>query len=298
MSKEVELLKKLIARASDRASSENEKQAALKRATGIVSELSATDCAQETEEYIAQLEAEREGFLRSSRKTYEIIRDLERDVATYKLRAERAEKTLRAAEKRLNSLGEQTEQPNVRLGRNGSTKATETATNGSNQNGNDFEAHRCETGYLHYEDLAARAHAIFGRAHWRGALAYHLGISIKVMSAWKTVDLVPASFVAELERMTEVERQPASRQPWTPDEHQALKALINARQTNLEAARILSARFGRRLYESSIAGQRRRLGREGWSVERRPGHTGAPPLARRAAGRASRDHAVTERASG
>lgn len=295
MSREAKLLEKLIARASDQASSPNEVQVALKRAATIAAELLDAERAQD--EYIAELESERDSLQHSRRKALQTIGSLERDVAALKLRSERAEKALKDAEKRLKSLGELSEQSNVRLGRNGSAKSTETAANGSNRNGNDFEAYHCRTGYLRYEDLAARAQAIFGRAQWRGALAYHLEISLKVMSAWRTVDLVPASFVAELERMTEVERQPASRQPWKPDEHQVLKDLLDAGQTNLEAARILSARFGRRLYENSIAGQRRRLRREGWTVQCRAEHAGAPPLAGRAAGRPSREHGVTKGSS-
>lgn len=298
MNNQIKLLQSLIARAGDRASAPNEVQKALAAAAGIAARFSKIRGAQDDENSIAEPEGTRAHPPSFTYKAYQIMRELEEEVARYKLRSERAEAALTIAERRIELLNKQLKQPSVPEASGSDLKTFDIPVADGSGHRRFAKERGSKAEYIKFADFEVRASSVFGRAGWRSALAYHLNIPIRTMSAWKTVDLVPAAIVAKLERMTAVDRLPASRQPWTPAEHQALKGLLNAGQTNLEAARTLSARFGRRLYESSIAGQRRRLRREGWSVERRAAHTGVPPLARRAAGRPPRDHAATERVNG
>ncbi|MGH1587295.1 hypothetical protein ACRBEV_01785 [Methylobacterium phyllosphaerae] len=188
------------------------------------------------------------------------MRELENNVATYKLRSERAEAALKDAERCIELLNRELEQSRLSLASGRHPKNLNIkATNDAERRDLARKEETFEVVYLRFADLEVRARSVFGRAGWRSALAYHLNISIGVMSAWGKVGVVPAAFVAKLERMNEVERQPASRQPWTPDEHQALRDLLDAGQTNLEIARTLSREFNRQLYEGSVVNQRRRL---------------------------------------
>ncbi len=124
--------------------------------------------------------------------------------------------------------------------------------------------------YMRFSVFRQRATAIYGRDRWKSAFATAAGISIKELNAWETVDTIPAALAVKLDALTEEQRRPASRKPWTGDDIKRLKQVLDAGKSDLEAAHILSVHLGRRLHETSIAGQRRRLFRDtGWLPRRK-----------------------------
>ena len=270
MINQVERLKKLIARANDSASSPAEIATALNHAAKIVIKIPSLRTT-EADEEIAELEAERDRLRRWNSKAVETMQRLENEAALLKRRSERAEEALKVANKSIEALTKRFGQAQPKQDRPdlGSTPGI-ASTDGISQVSLGSTVSDAGADYIPFETYAVRARTKIGRAAWRAAVAYHLNISLKLMSAWKMVGLVPAAFLARLEEMTDVERQSASRDRWTAAEHHALKGLLNEGKGNLEVARMLSAKFDRRLYESSIVSQRRRLRQDdGWAPARR-----------------------------
>ena len=122
--------------------------------------------------------------------------------------------------------------------------------------------------YAPFGLFAEHARLRFGRKTWKSAFAFDVGITVKEINAWKTVDLVPAEWAATLDRLSHEERKAASRQPWTDDERARLRELLEHGFSDLAAAQLLTGELGRRLLEPTITGQRRRLSKEGGWVAR------------------------------
>jgi predicted RNase H-like nuclease (RuvC/YqgF family) len=125
--------------------------------------------------------------------------------------------------------------------------------------------------YVNFADFARRAGQSYARKLWKSAFAFEAAITIKEMNAWETVGLAPAVWLAKLDALTEEQRKPTARKPWTAKERARLQAILDQGHTDLATARILTGEFGRRIYESSITTQRRQLFRqEGWAPQCRP----------------------------
>jgi hypothetical protein len=90
------------------------------------------------------------------------------------------------------------------------------------------------------------------------------------LNCWQGAKIFPADKAAMLDNLAPEQRKPASRERWTSADLERLKAVLPAVASDLEAAQILSAEFGRRLFEPSVTKQRRFLfSTEGWKPERK-----------------------------
>jgi hypothetical protein len=129
--------------------------------------------------------------------------------------------------------------------------------------------------YTSFEEFKRKALANYGRDYWHSAFAHEAGITVKQLRAWETVDLIPDQLAAKLDGFGEEQRKPASRKQWSFAENERLKELLSDGADYLEAARVLSREFGRRIFEGSISRRRQVLFREeGWSPAPRSGAFG------------------------
>jgi hypothetical protein len=126
--------------------------------------------------------------------------------------------------------------------------------------------------YVTFDSFGASAGRTYGRKLWKSAFAFEAGITVKEINAWETVGLAPADWLAKLDALTDYQRKPTARKPWTAEERARLRAVLDQGHSDLATAQILTEEFGRRLYESSVANQRRQLFRNnGWAPQGRPG---------------------------
>jgi hypothetical protein len=116
--------------------------------------------------------------------------------------------------------------------------------------------------FMTYSAFAEEAERKFGRKHFKSAFAFHGGIPIKQLRAYKIAGVIPVSMVSVLRAMTDEQCKPASRKRWSEGELDQLEEFLNRGESTLSIARALSCRFGRPVYETSIMGKRRRLVRE------------------------------------
>ena len=152
--------------------------------------------------------------------------------------------------------------------------------------------------YISFRSLAAKAERIFGHRRWKPALAAALGMSMKELNGWQNANAFPAHMAKRLDEFTIDQLKSASRQPWTVDEIERLKVLLETGASDLDTAQTLSAEFGRRIYEPSVTRQRRRLFRiEGWKPVLKARRSVVTPQARQASPRPSRSRASQIRES-
>ncbi|TXN17220.1 hypothetical protein FV219_00915 [Methylobacterium sp. WL122] len=127
--------------------------------------------------------------------------------------------------------------------------------------------HKADTGaqYVEFATISELAMNRCGRATWKSAVAFSINMPIRMLNAWKAVGIFPAHLVAHIDALSDHDYEPSSRQRWSSDEIDRLKVVLHEGRSDLEAAVILSKEFGRRIYETSVTYQRRRLFRiENW----------------------------------
>jgi hypothetical protein len=120
----------------------------------------------------------------------------------------------------------------------------------------------CGRVYVQFSDFAASATKCFRRARWKSAFAFEANMTLKMVNAWETVGLMPAEFASYLKGLSPEQLKNASRQPWTREEVARLAELVPSGESDSNLAHLLSREFGRRIFESAVTTQRRRLRRE------------------------------------
>lgn len=119
------------------------------------------------------------------------------------------------------------------------------------------------TKYVQFDKLRVVVDNTFSSRRWKGVVALHLGISRKCLDAWEVVGVVPDVYVDRARAMTDNDRKPASRKPWSQDELECLEASLARELSDLQIAGLITQKYGRKRLESSVVRQRCRLQREG-----------------------------------
>ena len=119
------------------------------------------------------------------------------------------------------------------------------------------------TKYVQFDKLRVEVANTFTSSRWRGVVALHLGISRKCLDAWEVVGVVPNEYVDRVRAMTDDDRKPASRKPWSQDELKCLEGSLAQELSDLQIAGLITQKCGRKRLESSVVRQRCRLRREG-----------------------------------
>lgn len=113
--------------------------------------------------------------------------------------------------------------------------------------------------YCSFAEFEQKAKNAIGRQYTKSLLAFELNISLKILTAWQTVGIVPPDFTSKIDDFSENQLEPASREHWSYDEVNELKAILIEGASDFLAARMLTTRFGRRRFESNVARKRRQL---------------------------------------
>ena len=111
------------------------------------------------------------------------------------------------------------------------------------------------------EAFCERVQIVAGRRHWKTAFSHRIRMTMQALKADLQGDTVPRRLVAMLDTLKTDDLQPASRRHWTAEERVHLSVLLEDGLSDVELAHHLSAEFGRRIFEGSVARQRRRLQR-------------------------------------
>ncbi|TXN40616.1 hypothetical protein FV232_05520 [Methylobacterium sp. WL30] len=105
------------------------------------------------------------------------------------------------------------------------------------------------------------AKAKCGQDKCKSIIAHGLGISVSLLNAHLLTGYLPYSLAAKFSDLGVEELQPASRNRWNDDERERLTLLLEEDHSDDTLACILSAEFGRRIFEGGIARQRRKIAR-------------------------------------